>query len=43
MDIPNVEPGKRIFINWDKAKFYVIPHLPHHKKREDMLTLLRRD
>ena len=43
LDFPPAEAGKKYWVNWDRAMFYVIPHLPQHEKREEFATMLARD
>ena len=43
LDFPSVEAGKTHYINWDKALFYLIPHIPHHQNRDFFITMLKRD
>ena len=43
LDFPNVDTSQRIIVNWDKAMFYLIPHIPYHNNRQQVLEMLQRD
>ena len=43
IDFPRVEYGRIYTINWDQAVIYLIPQLPFHKKRDQILEMMKRD
>jgi hypothetical protein len=43
LEFPRVDPDRTYRVNWDKAVFYVVPHLPFHKNRSQILEMMQRD
>jgi hypothetical protein len=37
-----VEQGKSYRVNWALARFHMIPHIPSHKKRAEIVEMLTR-
>jgi hypothetical protein len=37
LSFAQADPTKKYIINWEKARFYLIPHIPMHKGRENII------
>ena len=43
LTFPNVDSNHSYLVNWDKALLYLIPQLPFHKTRAQILEMMQRD
>ena len=43
LTFPPMDKEKSYYINWDRAVIYLIPQLPSHKRREQILEMMKKD
>ena len=43
LTLPPVNPDRSYTVNWAKATLYLIPQLPFHKRRDQVLEMMKRD
>ena len=38
-----MSPGKKYYVNWAKAFIYLVPQMPNHPRRSEMIEMMRND
>ena len=41
--LPQVQQGRSYEVNWEKAVIYLIPQIPFHKRRGQIMQMMQRD
>ena len=43
INFPEIDTNRSYYINWGKALFYLIPHIPFHKTRTQIIEMMKKD